>query len=357
MHEYSAQDIEVLEGLEHIRRRPAMYIGSVDAAGLIHMVCQVLEGAYDEALEGRASRVAVRLGRDGGVAVEDDGEGIPARVEPRTGRSVLDVWMTTISGCRCGCWRRAGGARRVEAGDPQVTNALSSVFQAETSSDGRRWRLRCERGRVVAPLEELGPATTPGTRLTFTPDPELFGEARLDADRLVAELRWRAALTPGVTWELVDERAPRRRVVLRSPRGLPDLVQALAEGPRLERPLATRTWSTGDGLQASVALLPQAGRTRRVLGFVRSQPSDEGAHVEGLRLGLREGLEAVRKAAGLRGRRPSGLLAAVAVEGPVAERHPVHDEPGARELVRGTTRGLVERWAGANPTLAGALFA
>ncbi len=362
MSDYSADSIQVLEGLEHVRRRPAMYLGSLDVSGLAHMVCQVLDGAYDEALEGRASRVAVRLGRDGSVAVEDDGQGIPVRAEPRTGRSVLEVFLTVLAtGCRCGCGRHASLVRRSETGDPQVTNALSSTLEAETSVDGRRWRIRCARGRIASGLDDLGPAAWAGTRLTFTPDPEIFGDVHLDADRIVAELRWRSALTPEVTWELLDERGPRRRVVLRSSRGLSDLVHALVDGPTLPRPLATRTWSTAEGLQAQVAWLPCAGRARRLLGFVNCQPFDEGDHVEGLRLGLSEGLEAARSAAGLHRRGLPGLVAAVSLELSTRgrggwSRDPL-DSPPAHELVRTTTRTLIERWALANPTLFRAVFA
>jgi DNA gyrase subunit B len=363
MSDYTAHDIVVLEGLEHVRVRPAMYIGSTDADGVHRLLVEALGGPLEEALEGHATRVQVRLGRDGSVSVEDDGEGVGVTPHPRAGKSPLEHSLMSFGACRCGCALAPGHVRRRDHGlGPQVINALSSSLEAETAVDGQRWRLGSARGRATSPLEALGPTTERGMRLTFTPDPEIFGSAGLDVERVVAELRWHSALTPEVTWELLDERTPRRRLVLRSARGLADLVQAVAEGPALARPLSTRSWGTAEGLRVTVALTRQAGQATRVLGFLDAAAFAQGDHVSGLLEGLREGFAEALGAASVPGRWPlPGLVAAVAVVVPDSllgwERGGDPRSEQVHELVRRTARGLVASWARANPALFRAVFA
>lgn len=360
MTDYACHDIRVLEGLEHVRARPAMYIGGTDRDGLHVMVVEALGEPFEGALAGHVTRVQLRLGADGGVTVEDDGEGVAVTPDPRARRSTGSPFEQRLLVMGAGGWLRC---RRLHHGvGPEVINALSSRLEAETAVDGGRWRLVCERGRATAPLERLGPATERGNRLRFTPDPELFVDTRLDADRLMAELRWRSALTPEVTWELLDERTPRRRLTLRSPRGLADLVQAVAEGPLLARPLSTRSAVSADGRRVELALTRQAGQATRVLGFVDGLALALGDHVTGLLEGLRAGLA---EAGGVTAPWPlRGLVAAVAVQAPepsfawelVGGGSTLASER-IGELAREEARGLVTRWARANPTLFRRAFA
>src|SRR3984885_1306326 len=174
---YSAQDIEVLEGLEPVRRRPGMYIGGTDERALHHLFAEVLDNAMDEAVAGHAKVITVRLDADGLLTVIDDGRGIPVDPHPKhPGKSALEVIMTTLhSGGKFSgkSYETSGGLHGVGV---SVVNALSQELDVTVQRDGFEWRQRFSRGNPQGPLEKLGPSRKHGTIIRFQPDETIFGE-------------------------------------------------------------------------------------------------------------------------------------------------------------------------------------
>src|SRR3954449_1679666 len=173
---YSAADIQVLEGLEPVRKRPAMYIGGTDASGYHHLLWEILDNSVDEVINGYASRIEVTLHKDGKtVTVTDDGRGIPVDVMPKYKKSALEVILTTLhSGGKFeqGNYIHSGGLHGVGS---SVVNALSSKLVAEVKRDGRKWTQEYAKGHALSKLKADGATRATGTSITFTPDTEIFG--------------------------------------------------------------------------------------------------------------------------------------------------------------------------------------
>ncbi len=198
---YTAASIEVLEGLEPVRRRPGMYIGGTDEAGLHHLFAEVIDNAMDEAVAGHASFIDVSLEEDGFCGVTDNGRGIPIDPHPKfPDRSALEVIMTTLhAGGKfdSGAYQTSGGLHGVGI---SVVNALSERLDVEVARGQTLYRQSFERGLAVGPLETVGRvANRRGTKVRFKPDPEIFGaEARLEPARLFRMARSKAYLFGGV---------------------------------------------------------------------------------------------------------------------------------------------------------------
>src|SRR5437870_11783485 len=180
---YSAADIQVLEGLEPVRKRPAMYIGGVDATGYHHLLWEILDNSVDEVINGYASRVEVTLHKDGKtITITDDGRGIPVDVMPKYKKPALEVILSTLhSGGKFeqGNYIHSGGLHGVGA---SVVNALSSSLLAHVKRDGKLYVQRYAKGRAPTKLKVEGKARGTGTEITFTPDTEIFGlKASFDA--------------------------------------------------------------------------------------------------------------------------------------------------------------------------------
>jgi DNA gyrase subunit B len=210
---YSAQDIQVLEGLEAVRRRPGMYVGGTDIKALHHLVYEVVDNAIDEALAGVCDHIEVTIHADSSVTVLDNGRGIPVDIHPQTGKPALEVVMTMLhAGGKFG-----GGGYKVSGGlhgvGVSAVNALSEWFEAHVYRDGKIYRQRFERGFPVSPVAEIGKSSNgqTGTRQTFKFDTTIFKEPDLDYrfDTLIQRFREMAFVTKGVTLRLVDERADR----------------------------------------------------------------------------------------------------------------------------------------------------
>ncbi len=203
---YGAASIQVLEGLEAVRKRPAMYIGSTDERGLHHLVYEVVDNSVDEALAGHCSSILVVLQEDGGVRVEDDGRGIPIDVHPKFGRPALEIVLTVLhAGGKFdeSSYKVSGGLHGVGV---SCVNALSRRLVAEVHRNGRRVRQEFTRGVPDAELQELGPAEASGTTITFYPDDQIFETTTMDFAVLESRLREMAFLNAGVTITFRDER-------------------------------------------------------------------------------------------------------------------------------------------------------
>ncbi len=207
---YSAKDIQVLEGLEAVRRRPGMYIGSKDARGLHHLVYEVVDNSVDEALANRADSIQITLFPGGRVRVRDNGSGIPVDTHPKVGRPAVEVVMTKLhAGGKFG-----GGAYKVSGGlhgvGVSIVNALSEHLEVKVCRDGYEWTQEYRHGRPVADLKRGAATKDRGTTIEWMPDPEIFETLELDFDLLVQRFREMAILVASTQIDLIDERTGRR---------------------------------------------------------------------------------------------------------------------------------------------------
>jgi DNA gyrase subunit B len=209
---YDASQIQVLEGLEPVRKRPGMYIGSTGFDGVHHLIKEIADNSIDEAIAGYASRVDVVILEDGGMKIVDDGRGIPIDKHPKTGLSTLETVLTVLhAGGKFG-----GGGYKVSSGlhgvGSSVVNALSTLLIAEVVQNGELYRIEFEQGASKSPLKKLGKTDRPtGTSITFYPDPTIFKETiEFDYDWVVNYLRHQAYLTKGIYVSVRDERTKKR---------------------------------------------------------------------------------------------------------------------------------------------------
>lgn len=204
--DYDASQIQVLEGLEPVRKRPGMYIGSTGYDGVHHLIKEIADNCIDEAIAGHATKVEVVLMADGGVRVTDDGRGIPVDIHPKTGKSTLETVLTVLhAGGKFG-----GGGYKVSSGlhgvGSSVVNALSTKLIAEVKKNGKLYRQEYAVGVPQGDIKEVGKADGSGTSITFYPDPTIFETVNLDYKWVLDYLRHQAYLTKGVHASVVDER-------------------------------------------------------------------------------------------------------------------------------------------------------
>ena len=204
--EYGADQIQILEGLEAVRKRPGMYIGSTSAKGLHHLVYEIVDNAVDEALAGFCNHIEVTINEDNSITVIDNGRGIPVGINHKAGKPAVEVVFTVLhAGGKFG-----GGGYKVSGGlhgvGASVVNALSEWLEVTIHKDGKMYKQRYERGHVMYPLEVVGETTHNGTCVTFLPDKEIFEETIFDYEVLRQRLREMAFLTKGIKIVLTDKR-------------------------------------------------------------------------------------------------------------------------------------------------------
>ncbi len=295
--EYTSKQIKVLKGLEGVRTRPAMYIGSTGPSGLHHLVYEIVDNAIDEAMAGYCSQIKVTLLRDGGVRVEDNGRGIPVDpMESEGGKSALEVIMTTLhAGGKFG-----GGAYKVSGGlhgvGASVVNALSRRFEVEVHRDGKVWRLVCQQGKVVEPVHEVGKTRRHGTMVTFWPDPEIFETTEFKFSELEDHLREQAFLVAGLKIILEDERDG-EKAVFHYRGGVKEFVKhlnrnhsPLTKPIHLKKEFELPAGENGERVRnyrVEIAIQYVDDYRELILGFANNiHTKDGGTHLEGFKAGL-----------------------------------------------------------------------
>ncbi|MCI7135257.1 MAG: DNA gyrase subunit B, partial [Clostridiales bacterium] len=204
--EYNASQIQVLEGLEAVRKRPGMYIGSTSASGLHHLVYEIVDNAVDEALAGYCKHVVITINEGNTITVTDDGRGIPVDIQAQTGKPALEVVYTVLhAGGKFG-----GGGYKVSGGlhgvGASVVNALSEWLEVEVSKDGKIYQMKFSRGHITQEMRVIGTTDQHGTKVTFKPDPEMFDTLEYDYETLHTRMREQAFLNAGLHITIKDER-------------------------------------------------------------------------------------------------------------------------------------------------------
>jgi DNA gyrase subunit B len=295
---YGAKDITVLEGLEAVRKRPGMYIGSTGPRGLHHLVYEVVDNSVDEAIAGHAKRVTVTLHPDNSCTVVDDGRGIPVEKMKRAkNKPAAEVVLTTLhAGGKFG----DGGGYKVSGGlhgvGISVVNALSERLDLEIWRDGAVWTQSYQRGKPLAKFKKGRAVKSTGTTITFWPDPEIFDELEFDFEILSERLRETAFLTRGLKVELIDERGEGRRVEFLYKGGIADFVKHLNESKDpLHRKIIYFEGETKDG-QVEVAMQWNSSYQESTFTFANNINTHEGGtHLSGFRSALTRTLNAIAR--------------------------------------------------------------
>jgi DNA gyrase subunit B len=298
---YGAKDITVLEGLEAVRKRPGMYIGSTGPRGLHHLVYEVVDNSVDEAIAGHCSEVRVVLHPDDSCTVSDDGRGIPVEELKKEKRPAAEVVLTTLhAGGKFG----DGGGYKVSGGlhgvGVSVVNALSEKLHLAISRDGQVWSQDYERGKPQGPLTPGAAAESTGTTLTFQPDAEIFEEVEFDFQTLAERLRETAFLTRGLKIELVDERGQTNSVTFQYEGGIEDFVRHLNENKDTLHPKTIFFEGEEEEGQVEVAMQWNGSYQESIFSFANNINTHEGgSHLSGFRSALTRTLNAYARSKGM----------------------------------------------------------
>ena len=286
--EYKAESIQVLEGLEPVRLRPGMYIGSTSERGLHHLVYEVVDNSIDEALAGRCDEIKVTLNKDGSVTVVDDGSGIPTEIHPKTGKSTVETVLTILhAGGKFNndAYKVSGGLHGVGV---SVVNALSEWLIATVKRHGKIHEQRFARGKAISELEILGDTEETGTTIQFLPDKDIFDTVEFDFDTLEDRMREMAFLNKGVKLVLKDERGDKEREkVFKYDGGIIEMVKYLnkSKNPIVEDIIYID--EEKDGQEVEIALQYTDGYSENIISFANNIHTPEGgAHLSGFRTAL-----------------------------------------------------------------------
>jgi DNA gyrase subunit B len=284
---YDESKVQVLEGTEHVRRRPGMYIGDTGVYGLHHLVYEVIDNAIDEAMAGACRNISVTIRADGSISVEDDGRGFPVGIKKEYGMSAVELCLTKLgAGAKFDrdSYKVSGGLHGVGV---SVVNALAERCEVQTCRDGKVWVIGFERGKTTRPLEAIGETRKTGTRVDFQPDPEIFGATELQLDVLAKRLRELAYLNSALRIVLVDERSDTLETFYFE-QGIRQFVAHLNEGKgALHPPIYFQRQDPAQRLICEVALQYTDGFTENVRCFANNINTVEGGtHLSGFRSAL-----------------------------------------------------------------------
>ncbi|MFO0857342.1 MAG: DNA gyrase subunit B [Phycisphaerales bacterium] len=379
--QYGADQIQVLEGLDAVRKRPGMYIGGTGLNALHHMVYEVVDNSIDEAMAGHATFVDVIIQADGSCSVVDDGRGIPTdpikhEDKALNGKPAIEVVLTKLHAG--GKFQQEGSAYKVSGGLHGVgvscVNALSTYLTAEVYRDGKVHTIGFERGRVTQPLRETGKVPENSTRkrgtsVTFSPDPEIFPETRFETAVLSQRLRELAYLNPGVTLRFTDERVgpdgKMRREVFNAKQGLPEYVAHMMTGKSaVSEVVYFKREDEAQSLVAEIAFQYHDGYNEQLLSFANNINNvDGGTHATGFKNSLTRVLNAyARKENIIKEKDPTpsgedlreGMIAIVSVKlpNPTFNNQPKEKllNPEIEAFVSGVVSEGLERWLEEHPS-------
>ena len=287
--EYDASQIQILEGLEAVRKRPGMYIGSTSLTGLHHMVYEIVDNGVDEALAGFCHEITVTIREDNSIMVEDDGRGIPVDIQKKAGKPAVEVVFTILhAGGKFGNggYKVSGGLHGVGA---SVVNALSEWLEVKVYKNGKVYQQRYERGKVMYPLKVVGDCDPEkhGTTVCFKPDAEIFEETVFDYNTIKTRLRETAFLTKGLKIRVIDQREIPHDRTFHYEGGIKEFVQYLN---RANVPLYTNiVYCEGErhGIYVEVAMQHTDAYTENIYSFVNNINTPEGGtHLTGFRNAL-----------------------------------------------------------------------
>ncbi len=287
--EYGADQIQILEGLEAVRKRPGMYIGSTSSRGLHHLVYEIVDNSVDEALAGYCDSIDVQINSDNSVTVMDDGRGIPVGVQKKAGIPAVEVVFTILhAGGKFG-----GGGYKVSGGlhgvGASVVNALSEWLEVEVYTDGKIYKQRYERGKTMYPLTVVGecPESQHGTKVTFLPDKEIFEETVFDYDTLKIRLREIAFLTKNLKITLRDDREEKKEKTFHYEGGIKEFVTYLNRSNVALYDSVIYCEGKRDGVLVEVAMQHNDSYTENIYSFVNNINTPEGGtHLTGFRNAL-----------------------------------------------------------------------
>jgi DNA gyrase subunit B len=317
--DYSASQIQVLEGLEPVRKRPGMYIGSTDVRGLHHLVYEIVDNSIDEAMAGHADSITVTLENDGGVSVEDNGRGIPVDLHPTTKRPALEVVLTTLHaggkfGGDASGYKVSGGLHGVGS---SVVNALSTHMRAEVYRDGKIHVQEYSTGKPTMDMKVEGKTDKQGTKITFVPDGTIFDTTEWSLDILMTRFRQQSYLTRGITLALIDARKERPEEDRQYPRlyrfhfegGIASYVSHLNES---KETIGVPIWLERDTPDGYVEVAMQYTQTfqEHVVSFANNIHTVEGGHhLTGFKAALTRTINAYARSNGILKEKDENLTA------------------------------------------------
>jgi DNA gyrase subunit B len=304
--DYSADSIQALEGIEHVRMRPSMYIGDVGMRGLHHLVSEVVDNSIDEAMAGYCDKIKVIIEEDGSISIEDNGRGIPVDMHKKEGISALEVVMTKIgAGGKFDkdSYKVSGGLHGVGV---SVVNALSSRLKASVYRNGKIWEQEYEKGKSLYPVKQVGTTDLKGTKVTFSPDPEIFQESTVfKFETLQKRLRELAFLNKGIKISITDKRAKDEdgeplHEAYYSEEGLKEFVRFLDDTrePLIGDVIAME--SEKNDIPVEVAMIYNNSYAENLYSYVNNINTHEGGtHLSGFRRGLTTTLKKYADASGM----------------------------------------------------------
>ena len=304
--QYSADSIQALEGMEHVRKRPSMYIGDVGSRGLHHLVYEVVDNSIDEAMAGYCSAISIEINKDSSLTVEDNGRGIPVGIHKKEGVSALEVVMTKIgAGGKFDkdSYKVSGGLHGVGV---SCVNALSQLLVAKVFRDGKEYEQSYSKGKPSAPVKEVGKSDKTGTLVTFTPDKEIFKEVtEFDYEILSNRMRELSFLNKGLTISITDNRSKDKdgnpvSETFHSKEGLSEFIQYLDKGRVPIISSIIKMEGEKNGIPVEVAMVYNSSFSENLHSYVNNIDTHEGGtHLTGFRRGLTNTLKKYADSSGL----------------------------------------------------------
>ena len=269
---YDESQIQVLEGLEAVRKRPGMYIGSTSSRGLHHLVYEIVDNSIDEALAGFCKNIEVTINEDNSITVIDDGRGMPVGIHPKMGKATVEVIMTVLhAGGKFG-----GGGYKVSGGlhgvGASVVNALSEYCEVTVTREGCIWQQKYSRGNVLCDLTKIGESDDHGTKVVFKPDHEIFEDTVFDFEILASRLRELAFLNKGIAITLTDKREDEERVEkYHYEGGIKEFVSYLNRNKEVLHESPIYVEGEKDGIIAEIALQYNDGYNENLYSFANKK--------------------------------------------------------------------------------------